>query len=206
MQILSNKWLLVYHETTIPALEHALQTGRDPHGEIAGFTPKMGWKRVRKVRIPCDFSRIFLLRIFNISQKIANFEVESEFQLASFSSKITRHEIMVCHTLRTDHRQMGRRNYYFRSHEGCWEGQICIFWKKNGCLIWKIGAHLRWIRDEKLVIGESACCNSSVEMNIVFACLVLQQICSLTTFEWPTFPVSFTTNHPHFVKSNNHFF
>ena len=41
-----------------------------------------------KSRISCEFFRNFLLRIFNISQKIAKFDIESDTQKSSFSSKL----------------------------------------------------------------------------------------------------------------------
>ena len=41
-----------------------------------------------KSRISCEFFRHFLLRIFNISRKIAKFDIESDIQNARFSEKL----------------------------------------------------------------------------------------------------------------------
>ena len=41
-----------------------------------------------KVPISCEFSQKNVLQIFNISQKIAKFDIESDFQKSSFSSNL----------------------------------------------------------------------------------------------------------------------
>ena len=41
-----------------------------------------------KIPFSCEFSQRNVLQIFNISQKIAKFDIESDFQKSSFSSNL----------------------------------------------------------------------------------------------------------------------
>ena len=65
----------------------ALSNGDLSHTrDLQDLPAKLCEKRWIISRISCDFLRIFLLRIFNISQKVAKFDIESDFQMSSFSS------------------------------------------------------------------------------------------------------------------------
>ena len=88
VELVSEKWLFLCVEAAIPPLQSAVQRGPPPHKGIAGFSPQIVRKKEIKSRISCEFFRNFLLRIFNIFQKIAKFDIESDFQKSSFSSKL----------------------------------------------------------------------------------------------------------------------
>ena len=54
--------------------------------DLQDLPPKLCEKRWIKSRISCEFFRNFLLRFVNISQKVAKFNIEFDFQMSSFSS------------------------------------------------------------------------------------------------------------------------
>ena len=54
--------------------------------DLQDLPPKLCEKRWIKSRISCEFFRSFLLRFVNISQKVAKFNIEFDFQMSSFSS------------------------------------------------------------------------------------------------------------------------
>ena len=124
--------------------------------DLLDLPTKLCEKRQIKSRISCDFLRIFLLRIFNISQKVAKFDSESDFQMSSFSSNPDKNnrtrKIGLSHPgssssatpqdyfSSSDSEDEHYNEYYlssaFRQHEEALrEGQICYFCQKSGCLI-----------------------------------------------------------------------
>ena len=54
--------------------------------DLQDLPPKLCEKRWIKSRISCEFFRSFPLRFVNIPQKIATFDIDSDFQKSSFSS------------------------------------------------------------------------------------------------------------------------
>ena len=73
-----------------------------------------------KSRNSCEFFRNFLLRIFNISQKIAKFDFESDIQKSSFSWKLDKNNWT---------RKIGL------SHPGTCLRSRKIFWKSGLCIV-----------------------------------------------------------------------
>ena len=54
--------------------------------DLQDLPPKSCEKRWIKSEFSCEFFRSFLLRLVNISQKVAKFSIEFDFQMSSFSS------------------------------------------------------------------------------------------------------------------------
>ena len=78
----------VLDERANPPLEPAAESAPvSSHGEIAEFTLRIEQKNMKTFPVSCEFSKTNVHESFHISQKVANFDIDSNIQNCQFFLK-----------------------------------------------------------------------------------------------------------------------